>query len=71
MSGLGTQLHKAATAAILAMGAFVFSQPAAAQELWSGYFVDNIETKAVAGTGSDAQGDHPCWATPAATTVGQ
>jgi len=55
MSGLGTQLHKAATAAILAMGAFVFSQPAAAQELWSGYFVDNIETKAVAGTGSDAQ----------------
>ena len=22
-------------------------------------------------TGSDAQGDHPCWATPAATTVGQ
>lgn len=29
--------------------------PASAQELWAGYFVDNIETKAIAGTGADAQ----------------
>lgn len=58
MSGLTSLVQKSGLAATV-FGAFVLvaGTPSlvAAQEVWPGYFVDNIETKAVAGTGVEAQ----------------
>lgn len=54
MSGLKSLVHCFWTFVCLAVLGAV-AVPAGAQELWSGYFVDNIETKAVAGTGAEAQ----------------
>ena len=60
MFGLKTLLVKTSRfAAALACGigfaATVASPMTSAQTLWPGYFVDNIQTKAVAGTGAEAQ----------------
>ena len=60
MFGLKTLLVKSrrlATALVCGVGltALGAAPITGAQTLWPGYFVDNIQTKAVAGTGAEAQ----------------